>query len=144
MAVLTLAAGLAAGWAAAAWADAMDPNGGQVTFRMDRVDSVRDFYTRYFGQVPPYRERGEEDWQDSIARCLFAYGKFKAKRFETVILYAGREPDHEENLICNIFPIDEPAYHRLCAGIGMAFISADEGRYELTCGPKPENVGLKN
>jgi hypothetical protein len=118
------------------------PAGGQVTFQMNRIDSVRDYFTRYFGQVPPYRERGDEDLQDSVARCLFAYGELKAKRFDTVILYAGRDPHEPSNLICNVFPIDEAAHMRLCEGIGMSYISTDETRYELTCGVKPDSVGM--
>jgi len=115
---------------------------GQITFRMNRIDSVRDFYTRYFGQAPPYRERGDEDWQDSITRCLFAYGNFKAKRLDTVILYAGRDPNDTSNLICNVFPINEAAHMRLCEGIGMTYVSSDDAKYELTCAEKPARLGL--
>ena len=112
------------------------PKPGEVTFQMNQIASLRDFYTRYFGKVPPYRERGEEDLQDSIARCIFAYGKAKAKRWETVILYVGRDPSEATNLICSVFPMDEGAYRRLCRGIGMAFVAVDEEKFALTCGPE--------
>ena len=147
---MALAAVLTAVLAFHARADGADPatggraGDGQVTFRMNRIDSVRDFYTRYFGQAPPYRERGDEDLQDSVARCVFAYGEFKARRFDTVILYAGRNPNDPSNLICNVFPINEAAHMRLCAGIGMSFVGADEAKYELTCAEKPDSVGLEN
>ncbi|MBI2025544.1 hypothetical protein HYT04_02025, partial [Candidatus Kaiserbacteria bacterium] len=114
---------------------------GQVTFQMNRLDSVRAFWARYYGgQVLSYRESGEEDLQDSIARCVLAYVKYKMKRLDTVILYAGREPGDETHLICSVFPVNEGVHREMCRIIDMVFISADEGKYTLTCGPKPPPI----
>ena len=136
----------AAGIAGALRADAQQQlaaAGGTVTFQMNRLDSVRAFWARYYGQVLPYRESGEEELQDSIARCMLAYLKYKMKRLDTVILYAGREPGDETHLICHVFPVDEPTHALMCAGIGMAYVSSDAGKYELTCGAKgDERLGV--
>ncbi|MBI2039277.1 MAG: hypothetical protein HYT22_03295 [Candidatus Niyogibacteria bacterium] len=113
---------------------------GEVTFQMNRLESVRDFWARFYGEVLPYRESGEEDLQDSIARCVLAYLKYKAKHLDAVILYAGREPGDATHLICHVFPVDEPTYARMCAGIGMAYVSADESNYTLTCDSKSPTV----
>jgi hypothetical protein len=106
---------------------------GAVTFQMDRLDSVRAFWARYYGAPLAYGETGEEDLQDSIARCVLSFLRYKMKRLDTVILYAGRDPGDAEHLICHVFPLDRIAYEHMCAKLGLRFLAADEARYRLTC-----------
>jgi hypothetical protein len=110
---------------------------GTTTFRMDRLESVRDYYALYYGQRPPYRESGEEDFQDSIARCVLAYIKFKMRRLDTVILYAGRDPGDDTHLLCHVFPIDEGTHARMCRAVGMDYVGTEEAKYELRCKAEP-------
>lgn len=114
-----------------------------ITFQMDRLGSVREFWARYYGQPLPYRENGEEDLQDSIARCMLSFLSYKMKRLDTIILYAGRDPGDEQHLICHVFPLDEAAYTHMCGKIGMNFAGADETNYRLTCAQaQPPLIGM--